>query len=398
MKYVNIIKIKSFLIVLNCLSYNLNIVSNFKNLISYLSLQNDIKEIEQYLKMCEDLKIIKRFKKLNQIKISVISPIFNRERFIIRFLNSIQFQNFNDIEIILVDDCSTDNSAKIIEDYKNKDKRILLIKNKKNKGTFLARNIGVLYGKGKYLIIPDIDDILSKNIIRFCYNKAEKYNYEVIRFSTYKGKSEIYYKKYVLKLGNKAVYYPKISNIIFYGLGELVIIDFNISNKFIKTETYIKALNSLNNYYLNMYNIHMEDQIMNFIIHLNAKSLYFTTKIGYYYLQTEESITKNANKIDQLNTKFIFIYFKILFEYTKNSKYEKDMLNLLFTKIIRNYNIMNILLGLYSKDDLFFYYYIINIYLNCKFITDENKYYLQCFKSIIKNKILSKKKFSKKNR
>ena len=56
MKYINIIKIKSFLIVLNCLSYNLNLVSYVKNLISYLSLQNEIKEIEQYLKMCEDLK------------------------------------------------------------------------------------------------------------------------------------------------------------------------------------------------------------------------------------------------------------------------------------------------------------------------------------------------------
>ena len=117
MKYVNIIKIKSFLIVLNFLSYNLNIFSYFKNLISYLSLQNEIKEIEQYLLVCENLKIIKRFKKLNHTKISVISSIFNRESFIIRFLNSIQFQNFNDIEIIFVDDCSTDNSAKIIEDY-----------------------------------------------------------------------------------------------------------------------------------------------------------------------------------------------------------------------------------------------------------------------------------------
>jgi glycosyltransferase involved in cell wall biosynthesis len=393
MKYVNIIKIKSFLIVLNCLSYNLNIVSYVKNLISYLSLQNEIKEIEQYLKMCEDLKIIKRFKKLNHIKISVISPIFNRESFIIKFLNSIQFQNFNDIEIIFVDDCSTDNSAMIIEDYKNKDKRILLIKNKKNKGTFVARNIGVLYGKGKYIIIPDIDDILSKNIIRFCYNKAEKYNYEVIRFSTYKGKAKIYFEKYILKLGNKAVYYPKISNIIFYGFGELEMADYFISNKFIKTETYIKALNSLNNYYLNMYNIYMEDQIMNFIIHLNAKSLYFTTKVGYYYLKTEASITKNTKKMAKLDTKFIFIYFKILFEYSKNNKYEKDMFNLLFTNINKSYNIKNLLLGLSSKDDLYFYYYIINIYLNCKYITDENKYYLQCFKSIIENKLLSKKIF-----
>ena len=115
---------------INCLIYNLNITSYFSNFISNLSLQNEIKEIEQYLQLCEDFKIIKKFKKKKHIKISVISPIFNRERYIKRFLNSIQFQNFNDIEIIFVDDCSFDNSAQIIEDYKKKDKRIYSIMNK----------------------------------------------------------------------------------------------------------------------------------------------------------------------------------------------------------------------------------------------------------------------------
>ena len=69
-----------------------------------------------------------------------------------------------------------------------------LIKNNKNLFIFVARNIGVLYGKGKYIIFPDIDDILSKNIIRFCDNNAKKYNYEINRFTTYKGMQ-----KYVMK-------------------------------------------------------------------------------------------------------------------------------------------------------------------------------------------------------
>ena len=390
MKYVNIRLIKSFLFIINCLIYNLNITSYFSNFISNLSLQNEIKEIEQYLKFCEDLKIIKKFKKKKNIKISLISPIFNRERYIKRFLNSIQFQNFNDIEIIFVDDCSVDNSVKIIEDYKKKDKRILLIKNKKNKGTFVVRNIGVLYGKGKYIILPDPDDILSKNIIRFCYNTAEKYNYEVIRFTSYTGNKKLGHEKYVLKLGNKPVYYPKISNNIFYGFGELEMIDCYINNKFIKTETYIKAVNSLNNYYLNIYNIYLEDQIINFIIHSIAKSFYFSKKIGYYYIRTEFSITKNVKKIPKLNTKFIFMYIKILFEYSKNTKYDKDMLNLLLTIIIKNFNIYKGFLGLSSKDDLYFYLYNINFYLNCKYITDENKYYFQRFKTLIEKKLFIK--------
>ena len=390
MKYVNIKLIKSFLFIINCLIYNLNITSYFSNFISNLSLQNEIKEIEQYLKLCEDLKIIKKFKKKKNIKISLISPIFNRERYIKRFLNSIQFQNFNDIEIIFVDDCSIDNSAKIIEDYKKKDKRILLIKNKKNKGTFVVRNIGVLYGKGKYIILPDPDDILSKNIIRFCYNTAEKYNYEVIRFTSYTGNKKLGHEKYVLKLGNKPVYYPKISNNIFYGFGELELIDCYINNKFIKTETYIKALNSLNNYYLNIYNIYWEDQIINFIIHSIAKSFYFSKKIGYYYIPSEFSISKNVKKIPKLKAKYIFMYIKILFEYSKNSKYDKDMLNLLLTIIIKNFNIYKGFLRLSSKDDLYFYLYNINFFLNCKYITNENKYYFQGFKTLIEKKLFIK--------
>ena len=98
------------------------------------------------------------------------------------------------------------------------------------------------------------------NIISFCYNTAENNNYEIIRFTTYDGNKRLGYSKYVGKLGDKPVYSPLLSTNIFYGYGELEIIDYYINNKFIKTETYIKALNSLNNSYLNMYIIYLEDQ------------------------------------------------------------------------------------------------------------------------------------------
>ena len=283
--------------------------------------------MDNYLNICKNFKIIKKFKIKSNTKISIISPIYNRERFIYRFLTSIQFQDFTEIEIILIDDSSIDNSVKIIEDYKKKDERIILIKNKNNKGTFMARNIGVLYAKGKYIILPDPDDILLKGIISFCYNNAEKYNYEIIRFTTYDGNEKLGYAKYVQKLGNKPVYYPLLSTNIFYGYGELEMIDYSINNKFIKTKTYIKALNSLNNFYFNMHMIYLEDQLMNYILLTKAKSFYFSKRIGYYYLKNEMSITKNKKKMTKIRIKFIFIYIKIVFEYSKNTKYEKDMFN-----------------------------------------------------------------------
>ena len=95
------------------------------------------------------------------------------------------------------------------------------------------------------------------------------------------------------------------------------------------------------------------------------------------------SITKNQDKMSILRIKFFFIILKFFFDYSKNTKYEKDMFNLLFTHLNRGFIIGNNLANLSSKEDLNFYYYIINLYLNCKFITNENKYYLNNLKKII---------------
>lgn len=115
------------------------------------------------------MNIKKNLKKIDYPKISIVSPIFNRERNLIRFIKSIQYQIFEDIEIIIIDDCSNDMSVKLIEKLIRKDKRIILIKNKKNKGTFITRNIDIIYSKAKYFIAPDPDDIISKNILNICY-------------------------------------------------------------------------------------------------------------------------------------------------------------------------------------------------------------------------------------
>ena len=135
----------------------------------FFSCSYEMKSIENYFRLCNNGKLMNKNKyKLHKFpKISIISPIYNREEFIMRFLRSIQNQKFNDFEIIFIDDCSKDNSLKVIEKYQEKDQRIILIKNKKNKGTLISRNIGTLNSRGEYLIFPDPDDIISKNIIIF---------------------------------------------------------------------------------------------------------------------------------------------------------------------------------------------------------------------------------------
>ena len=172
----------------------------------------------RYLLLCNNNnnKMLLNKKRTNP-QISIISPVYNRENFLLRFLKSIYYQNYNNIEIILLDDHSIDNSVKFIEKYQKLDKRIILIKNKKNKGTFISRNLGVLYSKGKYLILPDPDDILSKNSLRTLFYFAKKYDYDLIRFNMYlKGKT-ITFKKIVDNLKDNPVYQPELLTYNFYG-------------------------------------------------------------------------------------------------------------------------------------------------------------------------------------
>ena len=264
-----------------------------------------------------------------------------------------------------------------------------MLKNIINKGTFKSRNLGLLYSKGQYVIFPDPDDILSKNILNLCYRYTKKYKYKLIRFNIYSGniKNLIFY-RIINNLKNMPIYQPELSTYIFYGNNnELEIIDFYITNKFINREIFIKALNILKIFYLNKYITFMEDSMINYIIYIISDSYFFLKKIGYYYLRNKISITLNLNKINDLRLKFSFIYLKAVFEYSKNSKYQKDMVNILFTIIYKTFKkkLSNI------KKYYIFFNKVINNFLNCSFITDENKFILKAFK----NKINVKNKYKK---
>jgi len=383
-KYIR--KILLFILIFIFIKYISYIISSFKFLIFYLHSQNEIKKKNIYLKNCNnELRIIKKYSKKKNPSISILSPIYNKEKFILRFLKIIQYQNFNNLEIIFIDDNSKDNSIKIIEEYKKIDKRISIIKNKKNKGTFISRNIGILYSKGKYVILPDSDDVLNKKILNLCYKYAEKYNYEIIRFKMHK-EDGIITNKINNELDETSMYQPELSNYMFYGNSELQIIDYYIHNKFIKKEIFIKALSKLTNFYFNMYITLWEDTIISFILYRTAKSFFFLKKIGYYYIKNSQSITKNMVKLSELKIYFIFIFLKLVFEYSKNTKFEKDMANLLFTDLNKNFNIEYRLSSLFPNAYFNLYKHIINMYLNCIFITKENKIILQKFKKKLEKK------------
>ena len=100
-----------------------------KIILSYFKHINGFNKNNNYLKslLKNKITVIKKFIKRCEPKVSIVSPIYNRENFIIRFLKNMQSQNFNDLEIILIDDCSMDNSVKLIEEYKKIDERLIIL-------------------------------------------------------------------------------------------------------------------------------------------------------------------------------------------------------------------------------------------------------------------------------
>ena len=121
--------------------------------------------------------------------ISVIVPVYNIEKYLRRSINSIINQTYSNLEIILVDDGSTDESGKICDEYANIDSRIKVI-HKKNGGQASAINLGLDIAKGDYIGFSDPDDYINKNFYKNLYILAEKYDTDITECSMIKVKEE----------------------------------------------------------------------------------------------------------------------------------------------------------------------------------------------------------------
>ncbi len=111
-------------------------------------------------------------------KVSVIIPVYNVEKYLSKCLDSVINQTLKDIEIICIDDGSTDNSLSILEEYAKKDKRIKIIK-QKNLGAGAARNKGLEVAKGDYLSFLDSDDFFELDMLEKLYDNAININSDI---------------------------------------------------------------------------------------------------------------------------------------------------------------------------------------------------------------------------
>ncbi len=168
--YFNIDNIE-LLILLNVAYYNLD-----------LELLNEYHGIENLKYYIEPLqKFYRNIHFIDHIKISVIIPVFNAEKHINQTLESVLKQSLKDIEVICVDDGSTDGSLEIIKKFEKKDSRIRVVC-QQNLHAGVARNTGLLEARGEYVHFLDADDYVLDYAYESIYNKAKRYDLDCLKF------------------------------------------------------------------------------------------------------------------------------------------------------------------------------------------------------------------------
>lgn len=115
------------------------------------------------------------------IKVSIVIPVYNTENYVVEAVESIMNQTLKEIEIIIINDGSTDNSFQLVRSLALRDRRIRFY-TQQNKGLSETRNYGIELAKGEYIYFMDSDDILSSTTLMECYQKCKAYNLDFLIF------------------------------------------------------------------------------------------------------------------------------------------------------------------------------------------------------------------------
>ncbi|MDD8048028.1 MAG: glycosyltransferase family 2 protein [Thomasclavelia sp.] len=119
---------------------------------------------------------------MSKVDVTVIIPVYNSEKYLSTAIDSILNQNYESMEILLIDDGSSDGSSTICDDYSKKDNRIKTI-HKENEGMCASRNLGLSIAKGEYILFCDNDDVFLPNLIKDNIDYAKKYDADIVKFA-----------------------------------------------------------------------------------------------------------------------------------------------------------------------------------------------------------------------
>jgi len=343
------------------------------------------KEINDYY-----LFFIKRYLKetdfinINNPKISIVIPVYNGKKFIIRSLLSIYAQSFKNIEIIYVDDFSIDNSIEIIKIFQKLDKRIKLFINKENRGTLFTKSFGVIKSRGKFVMIMDQDDIyINKDLFLNLIEISEKNDLDILQFNHndyYPDLDYVLFDRIKFSSNyNNIINQPELGNINLY-LNENLYKSFFLWDKLIKRKIYLRALDFLGNKQWGINLVHREDHLMTFVLYKIANNYMKINKYGYSHISNENQESKDyiaiikGYNIPQIKREKMLLYqfqfSKFIYDNTKEIENEKKIAIRELLKTVKYLNFVTKVNKQSIKDLVI---NISNIYLNCIFLKKKDK-------------------------
>lgn len=214
--------------------------------------------------------------------ISVIIPVYNVEQYLVRCMNSVLNQTYKNLEIILVDDGSTDNSGIMCDEYAEKDSRVKVI-HKSNGGLSSARNAGLDIAKGEYIGFVDSDDWISADMYSMLYELINRGNYDISICGiarTYDSQSNAFYEKsFIEKI-------TEYSSIAFQK--KILKVNTQDSNHYAVNKLYSKKVFKNARYPNGLID---EDVEGTFLAVLDSEYIIETNKVGYFYWVNPQSIT-----------------------------------------------------------------------------------------------------------
>ena len=281
-----------------------------------------------------------------------------------------------EIEIILVNDFSQDNSSKIIEEIQKKDKRIKILNNYKNMGILYSRSVGVLLSKGKYILNLDQDDMFfDEDVFEKLYESAEEGKYDIISFMEVEG-NNYYISIYDMKDGgctyhsnNLIIYQPELSYYLLFKNDEFSVVDIQIWGKIFQTTTYKKAVNLLGKKRYSTFNTINEDMIGLYVICSLAKSYKYLRKYGLFHLVNNKTTSSKVSKDHCL--KMDIFFSDIIFDLSKKNNKKYSAIFLIRLKDMWYFHLSNKKIELYLIS-------VIEKIINSKYI--EEKYKSKIFK------------------
>ena len=350
------------------------------NLIIKYKLECIYIEIEKYIKFNLEGNLIHsptEFYKRDIPEISIIITTYNGEVYLKPAVRSIQNQNFLNVEIIIVDDGSKDNTLKVANQLMNEDKRIKLLSNIINRGLFYTIIKGVLNAKGRYIMTLDQDDLYSTNcVFSLLYNEANKNSLDLLGFTgVYTGPQlkNIAKSNFLNNIGTVVILKPNIKN-RFLGSNIKIQSATNLCLYLIKTQLFLYTIKLLGDSFINRNIDAGDDTILTFMFSRHAKTLKHLKKICYIIfkwpdkysesLKFQRIIKQTEREIKSCYSYLTFI--EVLFTFTENSdKYIAEKYFLLF--FINQQKCRN---NLGIKNDSI---RICNLYLNNPYISQHTK-------------------------